>query len=242
MLRYAGGKTRAIKTLLSYFPETTQEVVSPFLGGGSFELVLAQRGVRVYGNDIVSPLVAFWRCMKICRTELMNRLRNELPASKATYKLYQLTMNEGTDLDKAVKFFVVNRCCFSGCITGGYSGTRFTERSIEALASVNLSSITIEEGDYEQHLASYPAQMAFLDPPYDVSNLYGSSEFDHARLAEVLRHRASPWLLCYNDTPRIRELYEGWTTCIPVSWVYGMNRSKRSNEIILMPLHNEVHT
>lgn len=234
MLRYAGGKTRAIKVLTSLLPPDLTELVSPFLGGGSLELALVSKGVRVIGSDIVSSLVSFWRCMKECRDDLIHRLLCELPATKDTYKVYQRTLNEGTDLDKAVKFFVVNRCCFSGCITGGYSGTRFTRRSIDALRSVNLSTLTIDEGDYETQLARHPDTFAFLDPPYDVPNLYGSSQFNHERLAEVLRHRTAPWLLCYNDTPRIRELYDG-CEILSVSWSYGMNASKKSNEIIIVP-------
>jgi len=239
MLRYAGGKTRAIKVLTQHIPET-DAVVSPFLGGGSFELSLARRGIRVYASDIYSPLMCFWRCMKSCRTELMDKLYALYPVSKETYRLYQQTLNEGTELERAIKFFVVNRLCFSGCITGGYSGTRFTLNNIAALGKPDLANLHLDECDYETQLAKHPETFAFLDPPYDVPNLYGSQTFDHDRLANVLRHRTSNWLLCYNDTPRIRSLYEGWTTILPVSWSYGMNASKSSNEILISPLHNEV--
>ena len=243
MLRYAGGKTRARTILLSLLPSSISQVVSPFLGGGSFELCLASKGIQVMCSDVYSPLMCFWRCMKSNRPELIRRLHECWSSfTKETYSQFQRTLHEGTELDRAVKFFAVNRSCFSGCITGGYSGTRFTPSSIDALANVNLTNITFAEHEYETQLAMYPTLFAFLDPPYDVPNLYGSTKFNHERLAEVLKHRKSDWILCYNDTPRIRRLYEGWTTIRKVSWKYGMNATKTSNEIIISPLHNEVHT
>jgi len=48
-LRYPGGKSRAVKQLLRFLPSEPGSMVSPFLGGGSFELAAAARGWRVHG-------------------------------------------------------------------------------------------------------------------------------------------------------------------------------------------------
>lgn len=52
MLRYPGGKTRAIKVLAPLVPKNTNKVVSPFLGGGSFELYLTGLGIEVTASDL----------------------------------------------------------------------------------------------------------------------------------------------------------------------------------------------
>ena len=230
MLRYAGGKSRAIKTLEPYVPPG--DVVSPFLGGGSFELHLAKTRT-VYASDCFEPLVAFWTAMKTDRESLVTELKSLHPFTKETYKTFQKTLNEPGN--QAVKFFVVNRCCFSGCITGGYSGARAPMSCIDALTKPDLTNLEIACRDYEAQLALYPTMFAFLDPPYDVPNLYGSPAFDHERLARVLRERKSGWMLCYNDTPRIRALYQDWCRIDAVSWAYGMNASRKSNEIVITP-------
>ena len=62
-LRYPGGKSRAVKHILPHFPEDVTEVCSPFLGGGSVELALAEKGVWVYGYDTFEPLIWFWRAL-----------------------------------------------------------------------------------------------------------------------------------------------------------------------------------
>jgi DNA adenine methylase len=173
--------------------------------------------------------------MKHDRAELISRLRTQHPFTKDLYYECKATMTEGTRLDQAVKFFIVNRCCFSGCITGGYTGSRSPLSCIDALERVDLSRITIACRGFEEQLAMYPTMFANLDPPYDVPNLYGSPAFNHERLAEVLRTRASNWILCYNDTPRIRALYQEWCEIRVAQWSYGMNASKRSNEILIAP-------
>ena len=50
-LRYPGGKSRAVKTLMEFIPDDCGELCSPFLGGGSFELALAEKGITVHAYD-----------------------------------------------------------------------------------------------------------------------------------------------------------------------------------------------
>jgi DNA adenine methylase len=61
-LRYAGGKSKAVGLILHHFPTLREKkVVSPFFGGGSFELVLSKHlGFKVIGYDIFHVLVNFW--------------------------------------------------------------------------------------------------------------------------------------------------------------------------------------
>jgi len=61
-LRYAGGKSKAVGLILENFPALKEKkVVSPFFGGGSFEIVLSKNlGYEVIGYDIFSFLTNFW--------------------------------------------------------------------------------------------------------------------------------------------------------------------------------------
>lgn len=60
-LRWAGGKTFAIKQITQYFPPNLTEMASPFLGGGSIELTLAKQGVKVWAYDLDADLINFWQ-------------------------------------------------------------------------------------------------------------------------------------------------------------------------------------
>lgn len=229
MLRYAGGKQRAIKTIVPYL-EPHQEIVSPFLGGASVELELAKKGITVHGNDIVEPLINFYKELKTNKSNLIERIKMLYPLTKEQYYSIRDTIADASN------FFAVNRSCFSGCMTGGFSGTRFTISSIEKLNTVDLTNLHLSCLDYEDFLNAHPRTFAFLDPPYDCSNLYLSNPFDHRRLAKVLKNRQSNWLLCYNDTPLIRELYFD-CEFIPVVWAYGMNTTRQSNEVLIRPFN-----
>ena len=56
-LRYAGGKTRAIKLILQHIPDIkSKRIISPFFGGGSFELYMSRNGYEIIGFDIFNLL------------------------------------------------------------------------------------------------------------------------------------------------------------------------------------------
>jgi len=232
MLRYAGGKQRAVKLLEAYIPAGTTQVISPFTGGASFEMHLAHKGIEVICNDVYEPLINYFTHQEEC----LPLVRGYFPINKEVYLHLKATMNEGTDLERAAKFFVVNRSCFSGCMTGGFSGARFTSKCIKPLDVRNMVFMSM---DYVPFLDAYPNTFAYLDPPYDQPNLYLSAPFDHERLALTLKGRTN-WVMSYNDTPRIRRLY---ADCIiePIEWAWSMNAKKKSNEVIIRPLRkNEV--
>ena len=63
-IRYAGGKTKAVGLILENLPCLKEKkIVSPFFGGGSFEIVLSKElGFEVIGYDIFSFLTNFLSC------------------------------------------------------------------------------------------------------------------------------------------------------------------------------------
>lgn len=80
-LRYAGGKSNAVGLILENFPVLREKkVVSPFFGGGSFELVLSQDlGFQVVGYDIFGMLVNFWRHLIEHPGDLADALQELVP-------------------------------------------------------------------------------------------------------------------------------------------------------------------
>ena len=75
-LRYAGGKSKAIGLILTNLPKLkTKKIVSPFFGGGSFELCVSQKlGIEVIGYDIFNLLVNFWNVLINNRDEFICEL------------------------------------------------------------------------------------------------------------------------------------------------------------------------
>ena len=55
-IRYAGGKSRAIKHISPYLDNETK-IVSPFMGGGSLEVNWASKGIEVIGYDLFDAIM-----------------------------------------------------------------------------------------------------------------------------------------------------------------------------------------
>ena len=90
ILRYAGGKSKAIKKITP-FVEPYDEVVSPFLGGGSLEVHWASMGKKVYASDVFDILVNFWNVLLSDSSGLADELSKikpikQLPKSSSTIK------------------------------------------------------------------------------------------------------------------------------------------------------------
>ena len=257
-LRYPGGKTRACKTLdsliednfkISEFP--IDKVISPFFGGGSFEFFLQNKyNLEIEANDKFLPLYNFWNIIKTNKTDLCNNIEPYL--GKVTFPLFKNLREEIMDLSvdplkQAVYYFIINRCSFSGAtLSGGFSDEssqkRFTKSSIERISKLNLEKVKISNTDFTEFIPDSIEQneLLFLDPPYyleKASNLYGNNgdmheAFDHNALFTQLSNKKR-WMMTYNNCDYIKELYKDFII-IEVDWKYGMNKSKKSSEIVII--------
>ena len=249
-LRYPGGKTRACKTLDEIINEKGFDksvVISPFFGGGSFEFFLCNKyGSKLIVNDKFKPLISFWKSVQTRKVELCSELRKLLNVvSKSIFSTMRDTIMEDTDdFIQGYKYFVINRCSFSGAtLSGGFSTEsskkRFTESSIKRTEDLNLNDVEFHNLDFETFLKGKKG-LIFLDPPYylnENSNLYGKNgdmheNFNHEKLFQVLKKRKN-WIMTYNNCDYIRDLYKNYEIR-EVKWSYGMNTSKDSSEIVIL--------
>ena len=241
-LRYPGGKFRAVKTIQSYIPKGTKELVSPFLGGGSLELSCAAEGMIVYGADAFEPLITFWEQAIENPVSLSERVRRYHPLTRAKFYDLQKNFNIFKDpVERAAIFFTLNRSSFSGTtLSGGMSPNhpRFNRRAIDRLRDFRVRNFKVQWADYRETIKQYPEKLLYLDPPYaNGEKLYGArgdmhQGFNHEELADVLKRR-SGWILSYNDDEEIVKLYSGYDILNP-RWTYGMSNDKRSNEILIV--------
>ena len=79
-LRYAGGKSLAVGTILEQIPKDTKRVISPFIGGGSFEIACSTyAGIEVIGFDIFDILINYWQQQIKNPKKLAKKLKNFQP-------------------------------------------------------------------------------------------------------------------------------------------------------------------
>ncbi|MFM7366183.1 MAG: DNA adenine methylase [Cuspidothrix sp.] len=248
-LRYPGGKSRAIKTISEYLPKKLSEFREPFVGGGSVFIHLKQQypNLKMAINDLNPELYLFWYLAQSDLSKLVAEVRqvkeNYQDGKLLFAKLAHVDVNNLSYLERAVRFFVLNRITFSGTIeSGGFSleafHKRFTYSSIdrlENLGNILTPDIKITNLDYS-HLINQPGKdvFIFLDPPYfkaEKSKLYGKkgdlhTGFDHQRLASNLKQCPHNWLITYDDCSEIRENFK-WANIIEWELQYGMNNYKQ---------------
>jgi len=246
LLRYPGGKSRAIKYLKEYIPKDTKEICSPFFGGGAFELYLAKQGIKVYGYDSFRPLVEFWKNVLNNPDQLIDEIYKYYPLDKDIfYQLQQKILNANSSIEVAAMFFVLNRSSYSGLtLSGGMSPNhpRFTINSIEKIRGFKMNNLIVECMDFKDSIRLHRDKFLYCDPPYYIesNNLYGvkgdkHKRFNHLELFEVLKNHNN-WMLSYNNHEYIRELYKDYKQ-IQLDWSYGTSRNNSSKPKELLVLN-----
>jgi DNA adenine methylase len=250
-LRYPGGKSRAVKIITPLIPQFS-EFREPFVGGGSIFLQLKQSYPqnRFWINDLYTELSNFWQQAQVDVSGMVAQIihwKTQFIDGKTLYQFLLDNFSRFNMLEKASAFFIFNRITFSGTTeAGGFSEQafqkRFTLSSIKRLAELKavLPQTIITNIDYSA-LVSAPGKdvFIFLDPPYfsaTKSALYGKrgtlhKNFDHQRFAEVMRTCEHRWLITYDDSSYIRELF-GFANIYEWNLMYGMrNQTPQSRQL-----------
>ena len=250
-LRYPGGKSRAVDVISEIIPNF-KEFREPFLGGGSIFVYLKQKfpDRKYWINDIYEELYHFWKQSQIDITHVIDQIytwRQKFHEGKELHKFLKLKMSSFNNIEKAAAFFIFNRITFSGTsLSGGFSEHayqgRFTESSIQRLYPFAnlLDNTLITNHDYSELLTAQGDDVfIFLDPPYysaTKSALYGKNGnlhkiFDHEKFVTDMKNCNHKWLITYDDSEYIRDLFS-FAYIYEWDLTYGMrNVGKNSNQI-----------
>lgn len=223
------------------------------MGGGSLFIYLKQKhpDLKCWINDLNVDLYYFWCCAQQENQKLVEAVwkmkGKHLDGRKLFEKLVRQNVDELNGLERAVRFFVLNRITFSGTIeAGGYSQkafeSRFTDSSVERLVPLEglLRDVRITNCDYQQVLIPSDNKVfTFFDPPYlsaTKSKLYGRkgvlhTAFKHQEFAESLKNYCYDWLVTYDDSPEIHN-YFSFAHVYEWELQYGMNNYKQDTAAI----------
>jgi DNA adenine methylase len=248
-LRYPGGKSRAVNIISKLIPDF-DEFREPFLGGGSVFVYVKQRypDKIFWINDLYSELYKFWALTQKDVDALIEKVyewRNTYTIGRSLFQFLNQNLEKFNDLENAAAFFIYNRITFSGTtLSGGYSESaftgRFTESSINRLNDLSrlLNGATITNYDYEEVIRKDGENVfIFLDPPYysaTKSALYGKNgdlhrTFDHKRFAKNMRCCNHKWLITYDDSEYIRNLFS-YANIISWELTYGMRNITNNSD------------
>lgn len=236
-LRYPGGKSRATKYLIPKFPNDITEYREPFLGGGSVALAFAKEhpDTPVWVNDLYNPLYTFWCVLRDNPQDLYERIKGykedygtpDLARGLFNLMKVQLNHKEAEDFYRAVAFYIINKCSFSGLTESSSfspqaSVSNFSMNSIEKLPEFSelIQNWRITNLSYSDMTLTPPPANTFwfLDPPYDIKdNLYGNKGalhkgFNHQEFHSYMTqgNMKDNWMITYNSNPTLREWYKDY--------------------------------
>ena len=233
-LRYPGGKSRAITKISQFFPDLTdfKEFREPFLGGGSVALWVTKQypHLDIWVNDLYEPLANFWSMLRTNSDEMTVSLVNYKkthPDHDTARELFEgakqtLADNSKDKLNKAVAFYIVNKCSFSGLSEASSfskqaSDSNFSMRGIEKLPEYAeiIRNWRITNVSYELLLGG-TGSFVYLDPPYDIgSNLYGKKGgmqkyFHHTNFSKACTEADHHLVVSYNSSNLNTRRFNGW--------------------------------
>ena len=237
--RFAGGKFYARKLILEHvIPHVYY--VEPFAGGASIFFAKEKVSVNVL-NDVDPELMnCYWQIQN--NVEGIIDLLDGHEASKEKHHYFKNIYKPANDLERAFRWYYLNRTSYSGIMNEvncywGY-GPKYSMQPKNwpqhlRRCSAKLQDVELTCQDFRVTIEQAPdGAFLFIDPPYfnaDQDKFYTHSFTlqDHHRLAALLQEHCYrlKFLLTYDNSPQVRELYN-WAYCVlEKEWNYTINRT-----------------
>jgi DNA adenine methylase len=242
VISWIGGKRLLRKEIAKHIPSDIQAYIEPF-GGAAWVMFYRDRWapLEVY-NDLDGRLVNLFLQVKFHPEELIRELDLML-ASRAIFDTI-LSQPGMTEIQRAARFLFTITRSFGG------KGDNFAisqsqppsslQRRLERIRLLHrrLDQVVVENLDFSELITRYdrPTSFFYCDPPYTRGYTYDNSkQFDHEQLHETLARVGGRWILSYDDSPVVHQLYKGYHIK-RVSRVKGINRKAGPsdyNELII---------
>jgi DNA adenine methylase len=247
---WPGGKTRLLPhllPLLSTNPHTCY--VEAFAGGAALLFAREPAKVEVI-NDMHGELVRLYRVVANHLDEFVRQFRWAL-TSREMFRWAKLQhVDTLTDIQRAARFFYLQRLAFGGKVTGQTFGTASTspkrinllrlEEDLSA-AHLRLHGVVVEQLTWQACLAKYdaPHTLFLLDPPYWETEGYGTDfGFEqYEELAERMAALKGRAILTINDHPEMRRVFGRFpSSVVPIRYSIGGGAGvARQERIYLAP-------
>ena len=240
VLNYQGGKSRLAATIVEKIPEHTC-YVEPFCGA-CWVLINKEPSTSEVINDRDSELVTFWRVLQNHLEEFLRYYKFAVTSRE----LFEIEKRKDTttltDIQRAARYFYLQRHAFGGRVEGRTFGTSTTGGSPlnltdmeERLIEIHwrMKRVYIENMDACECIKRYdrPHTFFYIDPPYYETAGYavpfGPDNFDQLRSA--LNGLKGKFILSLNDHPEVRRLFAGFEIR-KVTLKYSIGRSAASRE------------
>lgn len=192
VIRYAGGKSRAIKKITPFIMNY-DKIISPFLGGGSLEVHWsANLGKEVVGYDIFDQLVNWWNVILNNNEDLVEKLNEINPTSNEYKRIKEILMRVDktqemlkdwhTDYYKrenvieldptqmAAYYYFNHNCSYGPGYLGWGSSVYLNDKRwksmIKSVSEFECPKLSVYQKGFEESITENNGEFLYLDPPY----------------------------------------------------------------------------
>ena len=192
LIRYAGGKSKAIDKITPYVKDY-DTIVSPFIGGGSLEVHWStEHGKRVIGYDIFDVLVNFWQQLLGNPNDLADKM-SEINPTSAEYSRIKEILISSTNTQEMLKdwstdhykrpspttleplvlaayYYFNHNCSYGPGYLGWGSSVYLTKDKWDAMIrkvrEFKAPLLEVYNKTFDQSIIDHPTDFLYLDPPY----------------------------------------------------------------------------
>jgi len=188
-------------------------------------------------NDADTELANFLRCVRDKPEMLVERLRFRI-RSQEDFEREKELRRVGDEVTRAARFIWVTKNAFAGKRVGtksatfgyGISESRDFQNAVNKIYEMHrrLRGVYILNEDFRAIIERVDTSrtLFYCDPPYYSMPSYYACPFtrkDHEDLALMLRKIKGKFVLSYDDTQDIREMYD-WAVIEEVPVMYSMKK------------------
>lgn len=247
-ISWMGSKRKLAGRILELLPPHTC-YVEAFAGSGAVLFAREEPADVEVLNDTDLELVNLFRVVKHHLVEFCHQFRYAVVSRQLFEWLGDTPPDTLTDIQRAARFYYLQRLCFGGKAHGRTFGTTTTApphlnlvRVEEDLSAVHmrLARVVLERLHWENCVDRYdrPHTAFLLDPPYWQTAGYAGTALelgDYERIADRMRKLRGGAVLTINDHPDMRRIFAGFPReRVELTYsVGGGHRQRRAAELII---------
>lgn len=241
--------------------------IEPYAGGAgaAIALLFSNTVQRVIINDYDKHIYSFWHSILMHTDKFIQKIEStQIDITEWEKQRSIIENSEYHDtLDIGFAAFYLNRCNRSGILMAGpvggknQTGKYTLDARYKRTPLINkINNIALQRDKiqiYNQDAIGFlemvtdkipDPKLIYLDPPYytkgELLYLNSYTHEDHVNLAWKLNSLSSSthWVLTYDDTPQIRELYKKQKTT-NYALNYFAHTPKKAHELLITPFQTE---
>lgn len=242
---WIGGKRRLADRILPRLGRHTC-YVELFAGAAAIFFAKPPSEVEVL-NDVNGDLVNLYRVVQHHLEEFVRQFKWAL-TSRQIYEWHKMTAPETlTDIQRAARFYYLQRLSFGGRVAGQSYGTATTsgsrlnllrmEEDLSA-AHLRLADVQVEHLSWEAAAARYerPHTLFYADPPYWSTEGYGVAFplEQYTALGDFAQGAEAQVVISVNDHPAMRQAFTGLhLEEVDIRYTVGGGEGSAARELLL---------